>query len=298
MTEKGKRKLKKWLIFFVCCAVGFTALYFIDRYVQSRTAPAPLAAGECRVEMIDVGQGDAILLRTVDGTVLVDAGTGMSEKALKKHLDGEGIDSFDYVVFTHPHEDHIGGGDMILDNYKVANVLLPDVTTNTDAFENLLDAIDRSEAEVTTPSDGFSFECGGMRFFVLSPEKVITTHNDLNIASIVMRMDYNGFSALLTGDAEMVNETVMLSNYREYLDCDVLKVGHHGSYFASTEPFIEAVSPMIALISCGKHNDYGHPNESTLERLEDNGAKIYRTDRDSTVTVVSNGEKIRVYRAE
>ncbi|MBR4868545.1 MAG: MBL fold metallo-hydrolase [Clostridia bacterium] len=248
-----------------------------------------------QVYIIDCGQGDSIFTIFPDGkTMLVDASTQSGSDEVLDFLSAFGLSGIDYVVATHPHEDHIGGLDECINTYTVGQVFMPDITNTTASFERVLDAIEAQNLPIDVPNPGeyiigdakseFSVQC-------LAPNR--EKYDDLNNYSIVLRLVYGERSILLTGDAEELSEKEMLKVGFE-LSADVLKLGHHGSSTSSSAKFIEQVSPTYAIASCGKDNDYGHPHSETLSKAKANGWIFYRTDTDGTVAILTDGSAISV----
>lgn len=282
---------KSLAVIAVLVLAGLTLYHWLGREKPPKHNENPTTT--LTLHMIDVGQGDALLIETDGKYALVDAGPGAHEKDLISYLDGLGVKDIEFAVFTHPHEDHIGGADNVLKKYNVNRVLLPDAETSTAAFEKMLKEIDRKNIDTDTPQPGDNFTLGEAVFTVLSP--MGDSYEGLNEYSIVLRLDFGRISMLLTGDAETVNEKEILSSrYSSLLKCDLLKVGHHGSVSSTSDAFLRKVSPDIAFISCGVDNDYGHPHDETIQKLADAGCKIYRTDYSGTVLAVSDGKTIRV----
>ena len=238
---------------------------------------------------IDVGQGDAALIRTAEGNVLIDAGTNASEEDLIAYLKAEGVTELVYAVFTHPHEDHIGGADAVLEYCKVENVILPEKTATTVVYNRMMDAIEAEGANVIIAVPDATYTVGDLKLTILGP--IGSGYKDMNNDSVVLRADFGASSVLYTGDAEDVSEEEMLDRYRlnGKLDCDLLKLGHHGSDSSSTEAFLRAVSPEMAVISCGEGNDYGHPKQIILDRLNSLNVTYWRTDLLGSIVVVSDG---------
>lgn len=254
------------------------------------TTQTPVSGETVSFHFIDVGQGDATLIMTSAGCVLIDAGTNASESQLKAYLDSMKVTELAYAVFTHPHEDHIGGADMVLANYKVKKVILPEATATTKVYERMMDGIENSGAELIVPEPDYTFKVGEVSFRVLAPQG--TGYKDINNYSIVLRADYGETSVLFTGDAEDVSEAEMLNAYGTTgaLDVDLLKVGHHGSDSSTTEDFLRAVSPKWAVISLGSGNTYGHPKAVTLEKLNEYRVTYYRTDECGSIVFVTDGK--------
>lgn len=235
-----------------------------------------------RVYCLDVGQGDSILISNNGENMLIDASTNEMGSTVVDYLSKLGIKKIDYLIGTHPHEDHIGGMDDVIKKFDIGKIFMPKVAANTKTYENVLDSISAKKLKVSTPKIGETFSVGNANCEVMH---VGTNTEDLNETSIVIKMDFNGVSYLFTGDANYNVE-----NSREWPQIDILKVGHHGSNSSSTAKFLKQINPKVALISCGKGNDYGHPGKSTMERLEKIGAKIYRTDESQTILITETAE--------
>ena len=245
--------------------------------------------GEVQFHFIDVGQGDAALIRTEKGDILIDAGTNSSEDQLKTYLDQLGVTELEYAVFTHPHEDHIGGADMILNTYTVKRVILPDKEHDSKTFERMLDAIEAEHCEVIMATPDKTFKVGDLTCTILAP--IGTAYTELNNYSVVIRAEYGDTSVLFTGDAETHSEEEMLERYRfkGLLDCDILKAGHHGSDTSSSQAFLDAVTPLHAVISVGEGNTYDHPKQEILSRYEAMKLTIHRTDQEGSIVFTSTG---------
>lgn len=235
-----------------------------------------------RVYCLDVGQGDSILITNNNKTMLIDASTNEMGSRVVKYLNDLGIKKIDYLVGTHPHEDHIGGLDNVIKSFDIGTIYMPNVVATTKTFEEVIDAISAKKLKVTSPKTGDKFTVGNAECEVMS---IRNDKDDYNNCSIVIKMDFNNVSYLFTGDAE---ESVESS--RKWPHIDVLKVGHHGSNTSSSKNFLEQIKPEVALISVGQGNTYGHPTQATLKRLSNIGAKIYRTDENGTILLIEKGE--------
>ena len=248
---------------------------------------------EAQFHFIDVGQGDAALIRTAEGNILVDAGTGASEDRLRAYLDNLGIKEIRYAIFSHPDEDHIGGADMILREYDVEQVILPPVKPNTEVFASTMKAAEAAGSEILWATPSTTLILGGVTCSILAPLR--TDYEGTNNGGIVLRVDYGNTSALFMGDAEQVVEEELVAHYGSaaggLLDCDLIKVGHHGSDTSSGEAFLQAVTPDYGVISCGAGNPYGHPTPSVLDAYRTVGATLYRTDLTGSIVFTSTGEE-------
>lgn len=253
--------------------------------------------GSLCVFIIDCGQGDAIYAELPGGgNLLIDGGPGSDADKVLAFLKSRSVDGIDFVVATHPHEDHIGGLDDVLGAYAVGEIFMPDVTATTTAFLNLLDAIEAQSLEITVPESGeyiIGSEGSDLSVVCLAPNS--PEYSDTNNYSIVLKISYKNRSVLLTGDACEESELEQLSKGYD-LSADVIKIGHHGSSGSSSEGYIDAVSPEAAVISCGKDNSYGHPSAAVLSLLEACGITVYRTDTNGTVAVLSDGTNLTIYK--
>ncbi|MBR4296152.1 MAG: MBL fold metallo-hydrolase [Clostridia bacterium] len=292
MAKKfGKNKRNKIFIEIIAVLLIFS-VWQINSYIQSKKSA--IVEGTVEVHIIDVGQGDCTLIKTEDGNVLIDAGTGDSEEALSDYLEKENIDSFEYCIFTHPHEDHIGGADMIIENYDVENVIMSHVEATSATFGRLLSALENSDANIIEAVAGDVYNVGDLSIIVLAPI-VKDSSRDSNNSSVVVRIGYGEIGMLFTGDAEHAEENDILNSpYSLYLDCDFIKMGHHGSSTSSSENFMDAVSPSLASISCGALNSYGHPHRETINLLNDIGVEYHRTDEEGSLVFICDGKTINI----
>ena len=245
--------------------------------------------GNLIVDFIDVGQGDSILIRQGDHTMLIDGGTSECKDDLLNFLKSENIQKFDYIVGTHPHEDHIGSLDDVINAYDFDTILFPKVTTTTKTFENLVNAVKNKNKKFTTPVSGNEYTLGDAKFKILAPSS--DSYQSLNNYSIVIKLTYGENTFMFTGDAETLSETEMLNSFDD-LTADVLKIGHHGSTTSTSKKFLNAVNPKYAVISVGKDNTYNHPTKTTMNKLEELKIPVYRTDEEGTIECVSNGKDI------
>lgn len=239
--------------------------------------------GLLKIYYIDVGQADSILVINKDKTMLIDAGNNDDGDLVVDFIKDKGISKLDYVVGTHPHEDHIGGLDNVIKSLEIGTLYMPKIETNTKTFEDVLDAAADKEVNLEAPKVGDKFNISDATCEVMSSK---LDKENLNLSSIVIRMEYGKQSYLFMGDAETENE-----NERNWPQTNVLKVGHHGANTSSSKKFLQQVSPEVAIISVGKDNKYGHPKQAIIDRLNKMGIKIYRTDLNGTILITSDGEK-------
>ncbi len=259
--------------------------------VLSSCASLPSDTEHMTVYYFNVGQGDAALA-VLDGmTVLFDTGTSESEEKLIAYLERLGVEKLDLLVLSHPHEDHIGGADRVIERFGVESVLMTSADSTDRAYFDLLDAIDAADATVTEATAGVSLTVGDMTLDVLSPDEL---SGDSNSDSAVVKLTFGETSFLFTGDLDGEAEAKLTNTAGKSLTADVLKVSHHGSNTATSAEFLDAVAPSVAVISCGEDNDYGHPHSDVISRLTERGIAIGRTDEGRTVTVASDGKTVEI----
>jgi competence protein ComEC len=259
------------------------------------TAPGGIITGKVMaVFFVDVGQADCIFIHTPNNlNMLIDAGNREDYPQINRFLQTQNVTRLDVVVATHPHEDHIGSMEEIIRNFQIGKLYMPKVSTTTRTFEGLLQAIRIKGLKVNVAKAGVKIDLGpGFTSEFIAPNN--DYYDDLNNYSGVIKLSYHKVALLLTGDAERISEREMLDKGYD-LKADVLKVGHHGSSSSSSAAFLKRVAPSIAIISVGVDNPYHHPGLSTLKRLARSGARIYRTDRDGTIRLLTDGNKIEIH---
>lgn len=254
------------------------------------TSAAPNSESKLIVHFLDVGQGDSIFIELPNGkTMLVDAGENYHGQVIIDYVQTIGYHKLDYVVATHPHEDHIGSMPYIVRNFEIGSIYMPDVTANTATFESLLKAIKAKGLRVKNGRTGVHIiKDGELTADIIAPDK--PDESNLNNSSIVLLLTFGNVSYLLTGDAE----TKELNAIRADMHATVLKAGHHGSKTSTTQTLLKKISPSVTVISCGKNNDYGHPHAEVLKMLKSVNSSVYRTDRDQTVIVATDGSSLTV----
>ena len=263
---------------------------------KSEPAGQQDAAAGVTVKMLDVGQGDALLLRTGEQTILIDSGDVDARDKLLRELRAEGVTTIDKLIITHPHADHMGGAEMLFANFTVKEVYDNGQPTTTALYRKYLKDIKAHSIAYKNLKEGDTLDFGGgVSFQVLSPTgEMLSTSKDLNGNSIVGRLVYGDFSMLFTGDSESEAEKRMLARYGKQLKSTILKAPHHGSKTSSSASYLKAVAPEAVLISLGAGNDYGHPHAATLKRYEKLGCKVYRTDQQGSITSHSDGHTYEI----
>jgi len=252
----------------------------------------PAASGNLTVYFLDVGQGDSILLEHGNDTMLIDAGEIGKGDDVAADIKGEGITSLDYVVATHPHSDHIGGMSVILNDFPIGHFLDSGYPYTSKTYENMLTTIDKKGIPFSTPKRGDKIDfSSGIDVQALNPGNSYFT-DDVNQNSVVLKITDGKVTFLLMGDAGLEAESAIMNDGYD-VNADILKVGHHGSRTSSGASFISAVSPAVSVIEVGEGNDYGHPHQETLDRLQ-KVSKVYRTDLDGTITISTDGSAYSV----
>lgn len=249
-----------------------------------------LSSPNFEVHFIDVGQADSALILCDGEAMLIDGGTNEAGSLVADYIEEQDVDRLKYMIGTHPHEDHVGGLDTVMDSVTTETLLVPTLEYDSRTYGDILEAAGNNHVTIQYPAVGNTYSLGEAVITVLAP--VRSGYVDTNNYSIVVRIDYGEISFLFTGDAEIESEYDMLETGLN-LNADVLKAGHHGSDTSTSEGFIRAVCPSYAVISAGTHNSYGHPATQTIERLTEYGVIYYRTDELGTVTAFSDGKDIR-----
>ena len=290
-----KAKLFKNILMCFVIMLSIFAAGCDDPFVLQPPVTDPYAdsSGIMSVHFVDVGQGDSILILLPNSqVVLVDAGTTASSDYLVNYLKSQDVSVINYLVSTHPHEDHIGGMLKVLDTFEVSAVLDPAYAHTTRTFQRYLEKIDELNIPFIPARSGASYQIGDVKFDILWPDEVRETEKDVNEISIVILVTYGDFSLLLTGDIGSKTESAILKNY-DLGKIDVLKVPHHGSKGSSSATFINAIEPQISVISLGEGNTYGHPTQEALDRLSN--SQIYRTDISGDIVIETDGIDISIY---
>lgn len=295
------QKLMKFLAVFLLSLSLTAAFSACGSSASSSASPAKASAaakgGQLTVRMLDIGQGDAFLLEKDGKFVMIDTGDIEHRDQIVALLHKYKVKEISKIIITHPHADHLGGMNAIFKNFKVDAIYDDGMPADTGSYKNYLKQIKANKIpyHVLKAGDEVDF-FDGVKYNVLGPVKVIKDqkgNSDFNNNSVVGRLTYGKFSMMFTGDAEKEEEKTILDKGGT-LKSDVLKVGHHGSRTSTSPAFLKAVSPKDAFISCGQGNDYGHPHKVTLDKLEKAKVHVYRTDRNGTVTLTTDGSSYHI----
>lgn len=288
-------------IWLVLCVAFFCLLFLVGCKAQP-TDSAKGTGKEISITMLDVGQGDAVLIETGAQKVLIDTGDADERDKLRRELGEAKVQELDKVILTHPHADHIGGMSVLLKEYAVKEIFDNGMPSTSPIYRAYMKTVKEKKIPRRALAEGDTLDFGnGAVFKVLSPTKETVKkgnekgykHNPNN-ESVVGVLTYGDFSMLFTGDAEKEIEQELIKTHGRDLKVNLLKSPHHGSKTSSSQKFLEAMRPEAVLISLGVNNEYGHPHEITLERYEKMGCKVYRTDEDGTIKIVTDGQRYRI----
>lgn len=283
-------KARRWLIavIAICCLLAAIWVISGKRPVQQPAPPAPasnttgLSSQEIRVHFIDVGQADSLYIQIPEHIdILVDAGNVQDGPTVVNYLKEQGVADLDLLIATHPHEDHIGGIPDVLKAFPVKEIIDSGKTSSSKTYKNY--AAQAQAEGCRWEQDAYqSFTWGGTSLQILTSDD---RWQEVNDYSVVLRLDCGEIEFLLAGDAEKEAEGLLPGD----ISADILKVGHHGGATSSSPAFLGRVKPIVAIISVGSPNTYGHPAPDTLKRLQIIGPQIYRTDLSGNIVVSTNG---------
>lgn len=251
----------------------------------------PIISGSLKVHFLDVGQADSMLIETPGGkSMLIDAGNNADSDMVVSYIKNKKINKIDVLVGTHPHEDHIGGMDVVIKSFDIGKIYMPKASSTTKTFEDVLNALKAKGLKVTTAAAGVSIDLDkGTGCEILAP--IGSGYGDINNYSVVIKLTFGDTTFLFAGDAEELSEKEMLNKGYD-LKADVLKIGHHGSSSSTSAAFLKAVAPEYAVICVGKENSYGHPTKETLDKLVQAKIQVLRTDINGTIIAVSDGKTV------
>lgn len=286
------RKKKRIILGYFSFILLLLSLVGCNTSVQANNTEVTSSESNLKVHFIDVGQADSAFIELPNQqTMLIDAGNNNDEELVVDYIKNLGYTRIDYAIGTHPHEDHIGGLDNVIDCLDIGKIYFPAIpdkdSPTTKTYESVVRSIQNKNLKITAAKAGNSIlSSDNLNAEILSPAS--SSYENLNNYSVVIKLTYGNTSFLFTGDMESDVESELSGN----LKADVLKVGHHGSDTSTSDAFLEKVSPDIAVISVGANNKYGHPVQSTLDKLNQAGIQIYRTDELGSITILSDGNTI------
>lgn len=293
-STANNKKLSK-IIFYLILIVVVVCWRLITIEPAGEKPPAHVSE-KIYVTFIDVGQGDCTLIKSPNGKyMLIDAGTTEAGHKICDYLEDSGVQEIEYFILSHPHEDHIGSADKVLDNFKVNNVIMTDKEQVSFAFDRLVSSLWNSKntngTKINKPKTKEIFDFDGIKVEILSDGM---EYYDLNDTSIVVRINYYETSLIVSGDAGKKVEKQILSDF-ENVSAQLYKCAHHGSSTSNSKKFLNAVKPEFAVVCCGLDNIYGHPHEETIKLLYDQGVDVYRTDENGDIVFVSDGSKFELF---
>ncbi|WP_088825581.1 MBL fold metallo-hydrolase [Listeria goaensis] len=282
--------MKKLVVLFAALLVlsGCSNMSIVSGEAESKVSSEKLDGAS--FTFFDVGQGDSTLIEADDGTtILIDTGRSDDNRILT-YLKEKNVEKIDLLLLTHPHADHIGNADKIIQTYKPKEIWMDGLTFNSSIYERVIDAALDSGAAYKEPRTGDEASFGPFELSVLSPK---TLSNDANNDSIAIRLTYKDILAIFTGDAEKGREEEMVDSGIN-LKADILDLGHHGSSTSNQPFFLDKVEPEVAIYSAEKGNSYGHPHVEVLEWLKERNIQTYGTDVNGTVTITTDGQTLNV----
>jgi len=288
--KKSKPRFIPFVFSLILVATGYFGLPYVDIYSRQSDHPYINETGTLTVHFIDVGQADSTFIELPTGeTMLIDAGNNDDGTLVCNYIKDMGYSRIDYLIGTHPHEDHIGGLDDVIRAYDIGTIYMPKKEHTTKTFEDVLQAVKDKNLKINTAKAGVViFADDNLTSEIVAP--VNQNYDDLNNYSAVILLRYKDISFLFAGDAEKAAESAITAD----INADVLKVGHHGSSTSTSPAFLKKVSPDYAVISVGADNNYGHPDSTVLNRLKTYGAEIYRTDELGTIVFSTDGREINI----
>ena len=292
-TREQKRAVIRQLLIPIVLIIAALLYRPVRNFLnpQEEIAPTQTVGSQLTVSYIDVGQGDATLIQKGNFHMLIDAGKNEKGTMVVEYLKKHGVQKLDVLVGTHPDSDHIGGLDDVLNEVSADTVYLPETSKETKTYREVMDVLRQNGKEAQMPEIGKEY-CYDQNVLVrfLGPQR---NYKDANNNSLVVQLAYGKNRFLFMGDAEEQEEEDIVEKKYD-LECDVLKVGHHGSYTATSDVFLQESNPVYAVISAGAGNSYGHPHAATLAKLQDEDVQVYRTDQMGTIQAVSDGNQVRL----
>ena len=247
------------------------------------------AKASMMVHFFDVGQGDSTVIQSDGKVILIDTGPAEARLRVQEQLKACDVEEIDLLVLTHPHEDHDANFGFLVDHYKILRLIMPEYSDDEDDYGDLLRKAVSKGTKIVYPAINDQYKIGDATATVLSAADPAQYLDDKNLWSIVLKIEDGDISVIVAGDAEDINEYAMIDAGLN-LEADILRVGHHGSYTSTSGAFLDAVTPDVAIISCGAENSYGHPHQEILDSLYNRQITVLRTDTSGTITLTTKNE--------
>lgn len=278
-------------LYVTVCLLAF-CLLFLSSDRNASKIESELGSPSLEIRFLDVGQGDCTLLRTPEGDILIDAGTEDCQERLCLRLKQLGVEELVLAVFTHNDEDHIGGADGLLSQIPTREIWVSDTEIENESAQLLFRTAEEQGIKVHSARASEIRHLGSVTLSILHPFPFREVEG--NEGSLVLKLHYQGLNLIFTGDIGSDQEREIVEHYgKTQLDCDLLKVAHHGSNTSSSELFLQALTPQYAVIGCGTGNSYGHPMGEVLTRLETHGATVLRTDLEGEIIFTWDGAVLK-----
>ncbi len=288
--RKGK-KGKNSLLGLLLAVIVLVCSYFFGEAEPGKATNTYLDDGEAYVHIIDVGQGSTTLIQEGNKGILIDTGEADYSDNLVSYINSCGVDELKYVIASHPHSDHIGGIVDVFEAFKVGAVVMPELSEKniptTRVYEKMLEYILDKDMEVMFPVVGDTIQLVNASLSFFGPVKQT---EDLNNMSLICRVNAFGNKVMILGDAEKEELTSVFDTVLGEYRSDILIMGHHGSRTSVYKPLLNAVDASVAVISCGRDNDYGHPHKEALNYVSQNGLTLYRTDKEGDIVFKCTAE--------
>ena len=277
---------KRWLSIVLTLIIAFTLTSFNVQDVQAKDTGSNTSNSEMKVHFLDVGQGLSVLVQSDGKNLIYDGGDKKTSSFVVSYLKDQNVKSIDYLVSSHYDSDHMAGLIGCLKVFKVKNVISSDYVHDSKLYTSFVNAVKDKGLKMKHPSVGKTFQLGSASFEILAPKTIDA--NGSNDNSVAIKITNGNNSIVLTGDAEHSSEADMCNSGID-LNCDILVLGHHGSATATSWDFLQETVPEYAVVSCGKDNKYGHPDKDTMDKLQSMDIQVYRTDKQGTITALSDG---------